>query len=723
MRFERILSTVSLFRQISVLALVACTALLFSIEQFTNSVEIKQCAVAVLATLATIAWGLETGTRSKDNRPNWGRLLRSPFTLPWLLFAIYATLRIVETHWNQSSLELVWPAYDARAALYLWWTAWLVAILVFVCVAELGFLRAWLGLHALIGVLVGGYAFLQALRIDDNLFLLCGLAPVEWPDFEWAMPIRRVVGTLGNPDFLAGYLIGTVPLLLPLWHLAPERDVPHVFVRSLVVISGVCQFLGIILSLSRGVWIGFGFAMIAGGLLWWTHRRITRPVQVPETHKKRVTLVTSIVLVTIVVAVIWPTVQTLGQRFTQADDASVGGRTLIYRATFDLIERHPWFGTGMGTFGKYFPETRSIALSRFEPFVSRFIGHAHSEWLELPSELGLIGFVLWLWLLVVLFRMGWRSSFDDDPRVAWISMGCLLGATGILGHNLVTVTLRHSSTLVLFWQLVGVIAGLYSLRAIPESTSSGTILPNRLSRRFCMAAIGIVTIGVLWYPAVRHVVTEHFVHDAHSLSKSLEMKRVNTRSQYIAQNRTALQLLAMADYYEPDRKDVWNWRGWLALNLTGSVDEPGDFATALRCYQHILDFAGNFIGTRHNIATVHLMASRFLSEKGLLDLAGNQVEESIRWSALAVTDDPSDPKYNDYYARALYISAGLAMNATQYDLAAQRYGQAKEFMQRAGDLYLPIANPHEKNEAYRRAEQFGQLEARARAKIDNVSSN
>jgi O-antigen ligase len=131
---------------------------------------------------------------------------------------------------------------------------------------------------------------------------------------------------------------------------------------------------------------------------------------------------------------------------------SDGGRLETYHATLRMIADHPWFGTGLGTFGWSFPAYRSANVSMWGVW-----DLAHSTPLELASDLGLplAGLIVLAWLIVlaVLIR-GVRIRRRD----LIVPIGALTVAILGLTHSFIDFSLQIPGYAIVVLVLVG--AGL-----------------------------------------------------------------------------------------------------------------------------------------------------------------------------------------------------------------------------------------------------------------------
>jgi O-antigen ligase len=116
----------------------------------------------------------------------------------------------------------------------------------------------------------------------------------------------------------------------------------------------------------------------------------------------------------------------LGQEYSQAGQ----NRISIWRDTLRLVRQHPLLGTGLGTFSVAYTSVQTV-------FLTQLVDHAHCDYLEVASELGLPGGMLLFgsifWILARAVRR-YRKSEDSFDSVVWL--GCIGGIAAILLHSL-----------------------------------------------------------------------------------------------------------------------------------------------------------------------------------------------------------------------------------------------------------------------------------------------
>jgi len=118
--------------------------------------------------------------------------------------------------------------------------------------------------------------------------------------------------------------------------------------------------------------------------------------------------------------------EALGQEYSQAGQ----NRISIWRDTLGLVRQHPLLGTGLGTFSVAYTSVQTV-------FLTQLVDHAHCDYLEVASELGLPGGILLFgsifWILARAVRR-YRKSEDSFDSVVWL--GCIGSITAMLLHSL-----------------------------------------------------------------------------------------------------------------------------------------------------------------------------------------------------------------------------------------------------------------------------------------------
>lgn len=91
------------------------------------------------------------------------------------------------------------------------------------------------------------------------------------------------------------------------------------------------------------------------------------------------------------------------------------GRLIIYGDTLRMIGERPWLGWGWGSFQYIFPRFDSPRPYRQTYQYEQYALDAHSDWLQFPAEVGLVGTGLLLTALAGVLRWPGRPGWWQSP--------------------------------------------------------------------------------------------------------------------------------------------------------------------------------------------------------------------------------------------------------------------------------------------------------------------
>ncbi len=290
-------------------------------------------------------------------------------------------------------------------------------------------------LKQLVSVIIGVAAFLSIF----GLFKYFGSNPFPWWEYtDIQQNANRLSATFGNPDHLAGYMEMTLPLVLGL---------------LLIGISGINRFFlvwfifllltSLLLSLSRGGWFGsiISLTFMAACLLF-------------NRHFKRKGLVLSIIGITLGAVLIVLSTTPVVERIltlTEGDPATnMNSRIAVWGGAVRMIENHPAFGTGPGTF--------AFAYTEFQPpGLDKHYTMAHNDYLHFISEVGLPLIAVIIWMIIALFRKGFKKLKNPSRLVRGTTLGALAGITAILVHSFGDFNLHIPANALLFTVLAAIV--------------------------------------------------------------------------------------------------------------------------------------------------------------------------------------------------------------------------------------------------------------------------
>lgn len=148
---------------------------------------------------------------------------------------------------------------------------------------------------------------------------------------------------------------------------------------------------------------------------------------------------------------------------------TLGVRQVIWEGSSGMFFQKPVFGWGNGSFQLLFPRFRPSDFALRGVSVNTV--HAHSEPLEILAENGMIGFLLWSALIILLLTKALRNR-----KVSLTEWGVITGISVLLLEGLTSVALRWTTSVYLLTILMSLLpAGQHSgMKKLPRWTA---ILP------------------------------------------------------------------------------------------------------------------------------------------------------------------------------------------------------------------------------------------------------
>ena len=273
-----------------------------------------------------------------------------------------------------------------------------------------------------------------------GLFKYFGANPFPWWDYVDLKNAYagRLTSTFGCPNHLAGYMEMAIPLLLGLF-LIGYRGGKFVLMIYLTILL----ISAIILSLSRGGWIGsaIGLSFMAVALL--TSRYFQR-------KKLLMALIGGFLVVALIVLASTPVVERVRTALQKGEEASLNSRMVMWGGIVKMIGEYPLLGIGPGTFAFIFTQYQP-------PGVQSHYTMAHNDYLHFTSEVGLPLIAIVVWMIIALYRKGFRKLNNPSRLVRGTTLGALSGITAILVHSIADFNLHIPANALLFTVLAALV--------------------------------------------------------------------------------------------------------------------------------------------------------------------------------------------------------------------------------------------------------------------------
>lgn len=144
--------------------------------------------------------------------------------------------------------------------------------------------------------------------------------------------------------------------------------------------------------------------------------------------------------------------------------STISSRLVIWRWGGDGVLDFPWTGVGLGAFRQVVMRLYPLGVMNLD------IAHAHNIFLQIALDIGLPGLVAYLALLGLAVKMAWQVA-RCDVMLRPLALGALAGLVALHGFGLLDALTLGSRPGILFWLLLGLIAGMDKLvRTNPPTT-------------------------------------------------------------------------------------------------------------------------------------------------------------------------------------------------------------------------------------------------------------
>lgn len=362
------------------------------------------------------------------------------------------------------------------------------------------------------------YGFVQ--YFDGRLFPP-GLTRVGLDPFIWRQAFGlRVFSSFGNPNFYGNFLVIITPILIALFYRSGGKTFrPFVLIALLVPVVILtdklfANYFGGITAQNQ-LWVTFGLIgclLAVLGLIWWKSPSASASGMMiflgatcinlysTETKGAWVGFVAALVATALLAGfflvgkkarritgglmVVSFFVAIMGfaavRHYANQRKQSVDFRVFTWIATWDMIRTQPLLGTGIGSFKWAYPAFRRPEIILLEGRSNTETDHAEDEYLEVMYDEGIIGFGIFLWLILSVSVMGVRMlnrlttegprpppllPFDDRVYKIFAYLGAWWAA---LIHWFMDVSVRFVSSGIFSFFLPALITSFVRNAPMPE---------------------------------------------------------------------------------------------------------------------------------------------------------------------------------------------------------------------------------------------------------------
>lgn len=273
-------------------------------------------------------------------------------------------------------------------------------------------------LLALVAVAVGLYGIYQ--------WVVATPVPASWCDASEGS-CRRAYSIVQSPNVLGSFMVLAAPIAVGL--AADAKGLRRWFwIGVVLLLLAALVFTG-----SRGAWLAFAGAI---GLMF-------------VLIDKR--LFIAFLIAAVLAAFFVPQVSSRLEHLFSAEyleKSSEDGRIARWLNAYDHMRNEPLYGVGLGRYGG------AVGNRHFGTT------YVDSYYFKTLAETGIVGLGLYLWLMLTLFRNGYRIWIKQKGRSFLLYGGILAGLLGVILHNAVENIFEVPFMNTYFWLVAGILLSI-----------------------------------------------------------------------------------------------------------------------------------------------------------------------------------------------------------------------------------------------------------------------
>ena len=525
---------------------------------------------------------------------------------------------------------------------------------------------------------------LTVLVVTGSIVALVGLLQHNGI-YHFHQPWNIPGATIGNTNFVAEYYNVVFPLSVAV--LIVTRNGWAKMAALIAVFLMTCHL--IVLG-SRGGWLGaIVMGVVFGSALLLRHienrRRVFDTLVIVALAIGLTTPVLKAFASTVptgqgrnlgdLVSTYWDGVVSRSEDALRIQDDSSRQRVLLWEDTLRMVFDRPFVGVGVGNFevniARYLSRESLEVKSRMEVESDRklMIFRAHNEYLETWSETGIVGFLIFMFLIVQILRacsrliVGYVRGEQDE-----LSVGLTAAVAATLAHAFFSSNFQNPASSVHFWVVVGLI---WSVNLSKDGRNRVGLL-NTGGDAFSFGLIagsGALVLLMILYGSMTWF----------GSARLMDGRRTFLSKQYTS----AIDQLERAAVLLPPRP-------FAAHELIGkSWYNLDDWARAIPAFERSLAYHPHNPG-------VHYFLGRSLLEQGRNDEAAGPLKRAVELAPFRV-------EYLEGYGAALSRTGDDQAAIRAFKKALELDPNSSETLHLLGGSHKALGNYSEAREAYERA--------------------
>lgn len=263
--------------------------------------------------------------------------------------------------------------------------------------------------------------------------------------FKWVLLYNHVVGTLGNPDFFSG-IVGSVAIA-SVWLILREENI------RIRIAGGILLLLELFVlkrcgSIQGLVAFALGSSLLLITWLWQVNKKIGFAASA----------ISVLGFIPIVLGLL-----NKGPAARIVYRGTFHSRIDYWHAALSMFKAHPWFGVGLERFGQnygqYAPQVQVVQ--------GQSTDNAHNVFLQLLATGGLLVFLPYLFLIIVVFISAVRAARNavEKERIDTVALSAIWLSLLFIS----AISIDNLGVAIWFWIVGGALYGVSRSRPVEKS--------------------------------------------------------------------------------------------------------------------------------------------------------------------------------------------------------------------------------------------------------------
>lgn len=281
---------------------------------------------------------------------------------------------------------------------------------------------------------------------------------------------------------------------------------------------------------------------------------------------------------------------------------STQARLYMYFNTLRMIRDHLIFGIGFGNFKYVYPRYRDHREWAISGLNTR-VEEAHNEYLQVFSEVGLLGFLAFVFIIFRILKMSWELLHKETFNQSFfLSMALSMGIFSTLIQCLFDFNLQNPASGITFWSSVGFLEILYQR----ERTTRIIRLINLKERPFLKylfigGVLGSLILGIIF--SAKQLVGDYYLKAGRN---SMRMENWEGAIEYLEKGK---------------RVSPYNFD--IPFHLGEAYEQLQDYEKAIDSYKRSISIHPFFIEAKNNLGVLYL-------KTGKIDEAIEEFQNAIK---------------------------------------------------------------------------------------------